>query len=141
MPSSNPLRPPPPQTVETQPFWAAAARGELLFGRCDSCEETHYYPRARCPYCFSDLVQWKIASGRGQIYSYSVVRRADPPYVTAYVTLVEGVTVFTNIIDCDIARLSIGQPVTLDFETCSDGQAVAVFRPASRAAEGQHFAG
>ena len=135
------LRSPPMQTVETRPFWEAASRGELLFGRCGSCEEKHYYPRARCPYCFSDRVEWQAASGRGHVYSYSVVRRSDPPYVTAYVTLVEGVTVFTNIVDCDIDRLSIGQPVMIGFEFCSDGQRVAVFRPANLDAESQSSAG
>lgn len=141
MPASNPRRPPPAQTVETKPFWEAAARGVLLFGHCPSCDEKHYYPRARCPYCFSDQVKWLAASGEGKIYSYSVVRRADPPYVSAYVTLAEGVTVFTNIVNCDVDRLSIGQSVILDFETCSDGQAVAVFRPQDRVVEGHPRAG
>ena len=129
MATVNHLRPSPMQTVETKPFWEAAARGELLFGHCDACGERHYYPRMRCPYCFSDRVQWLAAAGSARIYAYSVVRRADPPYVSAYVTREEGVTVFTNIVDCDPDALAIGQAVRLTFEQSADGQAVPVFRP------------
>ena len=41
-------------------------------------------------------------SGRGTIYSYSVMRRVPVPYAIAYVTLDEGVTMMTNIVDCDL---------------------------------------
>lgn len=131
MSESTFTRPAPVQTVETRPFWEAARRGEFLFGVCRACGETHYYPRARCPYCLSDQVTWKPASGRGSIYSFSVVRRGNPLYVSAYVLLEEGVAVYTNIVQCDPDSLAIGQPVLLDFEKSGDGQPVPVFRPAS----------
>ena len=131
MTSPNPSRPSPMQTAETKPFWDASARGELLYGSCSACNEKHYYPRARCPYCFSDQVTWRVASGRGTLYSYSAVPRGNPPYVSAYVMLEEGVAVFTNMVECNPGDLSIGLAVELVFEKSRDGQPVAVFRPAT----------
>lgn len=121
-------RPAPVPTVETQPFWEAANRGELLFGQCRTCGERHYYPRRRCPWCFSQEVDWQVAAGRGTIHSFSVVHHKEAPYVCAYVTLAEGVSVFTNIVDSDARRLAVDAPVELVFEASSSGQKIPVFR-------------
>ncbi len=129
MSSIDAARPSPTPNAETKEFWVAAARGELLFGDCRACGEKHYYPRSICPYCFSGEVDWPATCGRGTIYSFSVVRRGNPPYVSAYVTLEEGVSVFTNIVNCDPERLMIGQRVRLVFEVSHSGQPVAVFQP------------
>lgn len=128
----NAHRPAPGQTVETQPFWEAANRGQLLLAKCRACGEGHYYPRRRCPHCFSEEVQWEAASGRGTIYSFSVVHHKEAPYVAAYVTLDEGLSVFTNIVDSDPQRVVIGAPVQLAFEASRTGQMVPVFRLAAQ---------
>ena len=75
---------------ETEEYWAAAKDGKLLVKKCTACGKTHHYPRTLCPFCFSDKTEWVEASGRGTIYSYSVMRRAPVPYAMAYVTLAEG---------------------------------------------------
>jgi uncharacterized OB-fold protein len=33
----------------TAPFFAGAARGELMIPRCDTCGEYVWYPQAECP--------------------------------------------------------------------------------------------
>ena len=33
-----------------------------------------------CPFCGSERTEWKDATGRGTIYSYSVMRRVPVPY-------------------------------------------------------------
>src|SRR5262249_21907599 len=96
--------PAPPVNPETKPFWDAAAQGRLLIKRCTACDEPHWYPRALCPFCGSERTEWMEASGHGTIYAYSVFRRAQIPYAIAYVTLAEGPTMMTNIVDCDLAR-------------------------------------
>jgi uncharacterized protein len=121
---------PPPVNPETKPFWDAAANGTLLIKKCHACGEVHYYPRALCPFCFSDKTEWLAASGRGTIYSYSVMRRSEVPYVIAYVTLEEGVTMMTNIVDCDPNAVRIGQRVKLTFRPSDGGPPVPMFTPA-----------
>ena len=122
--------PAPPANPETKAFWEAASRGTLLIKRCTSCGQPHYYPRALCPFCGSDATEWQPTSGAGTIYSYSVMRRAEVPYAIAYVTLDEGVTMMTNLVDCDFDALAIGQRVRLVFKPTDGGPPVPTFTPA-----------
>src|SRR6185312_13330639 len=114
---------------ETKPFWDAASRGTLLLKRCRACGKAHYFPRPLCPFCMSGETEWIEASGAGEIYSFSVMRRAAPPYAIAYVTLAEGVTMMTSIVDCDFDALRIGMRVALVFRPSEGGAAVPMFRP------------
>jgi uncharacterized OB-fold protein len=120
----------PQANPETKAFWDSASRGTLLVKRCRTCGQVHYYPRAICPFCFSDATEWQPAGGAGTIYSYSVMRRAEIPYAIAYVTLDEGVTMLTNIVDCDLDALRIGQRVRVVFKPTDGGPPVPMFTPA-----------
>jgi len=122
--------PAPPVTPETRPFWDAAAAGRLVIKRCTACGRPHHYPRSICPFCWSDRTEWAPASGRGSIYAYSVMRRVGIPYVIAYVTLDEGVTMLTNIVDADLDAIRIGQPVRVVFRPTEGGPPVPMFTPA-----------
>jgi uncharacterized OB-fold protein len=125
---SDRILPNPPITPESAPFFEAARQGRFLIRRCGSCGKAHWYPRALCPFCFGETT-WEEASGKGRIYSYSVMRRASPPYVIAYVTLDEGPTMMTNLVECDLDRLAIGQAVSLAFKPSADGTPIPCFRP------------
>ncbi len=116
-------------TVETQKFWDAARERRFVVPTCAACGRAHWYPRAICPFCGSDKIEWRAASGGGVIYSYSVMRRAKEPYAIAYVTLAEGPTMMSNIVDCDFDALAIGQPVSVVFQDTESGPPVPMFRP------------
>jgi uncharacterized OB-fold protein len=120
----------PPVNPETQAFWDAASQGRLLIKKCNACGEVHFYPRNICPFCFSDQTEWQEASGRGTIYTYSVMRRTPIPYAIAYVELEEGPRIMTNIVDCDLDTIRIGQAVRLVFKASEGGQQVPMFAPA-----------
>jgi uncharacterized OB-fold protein len=122
--------PAPASNPETQPFWEAAQEGRFLLKWCTDCGKAHWYPRAVCPFCFSINTEWREASGKGIIYSYSVMRRAPEVFAVAYVTLEEGPTMLTNLRDCDFDRLSIGQAVRLLFSPTDGGPPVPMFTPA-----------
>ena len=124
--------PAPEANPETRPFWEAAAQGRLLIGKCKACGKPHYYPRALCPFCGSDATEWVQAGGGGSIYSYSVMRRVPVPYALAYVTLDEGVTMMTNIVDCDLDAIRIGQRVRVAFKPTESGPPVPMFTPEGR---------
>ena len=123
--------PAPQPSPDTKPFWAGAAEGTLLLKKCRACNESHYYPRPLCPFCGSDATDWHAAAGTGTLYSYSVMRRAEVPYAIAYVTLDEGPTMMTNLVDCDCDRLRIGQRVRLVYTPTDGGAPVPTFTPAS----------
>ena len=120
----------PPVTPETQPFWDAAAAGRLLIKRCPACGEPHHYPRADLPVLRQRPDRVAERLGRGTVYSYSVMRRAPVPYAIAYVTLAEGPTMMTNIVDCDLDAIRIGQAVRVVFKPTDGGPPVPMFTPA-----------
>ena len=108
--------PAPGVNPETETFWNAAKQGKFLVKKCTACGKAHWYPRAICPHCFSDATEWVEASGNGTIYSVSGMQRAPEIYAIAYVTLDEGTTMMTNIVDCDYQKLVIGQKVKVTFK-------------------------
>ena len=122
--------PAPQPNPETQPYWDAAAQGRLVIRKCGSCGKLHHYPRTVCPFCFADATEWQAASGRGTIYAFSIMRRAEVPYAIAYVTLDEGVTMLTNLVDCEFNGLHIGQPVRVVFKPTAGGPPLPMFTPA-----------
>ena len=116
---------------ETAAFWQAANEGRLLLKRCIDCGQFHWYPRTICPFCASDRTEWVQASGKGTVYSVTVSRKSGPvPYALAFVTLQEGVTMLSNIVECDLDAVRIGDALELTFMRSEAGQAIAVFRPA-----------
>jgi len=122
--------PTPAGNPESQPFWDAAKDGKFMIKRCTTCGESHFFPRAICPFCFSDKTEWEQSSGEGQIYTYShMPKSATGPYVIAYVTLKEGPSVQTNIVDCEPDKLKIGQKVKLVWKP-TDGAPLPFFTPA-----------
>lgn len=120
-------------TPETQAFWDAAAQGRFLVRHCNACDKAHWYPRGLCPLCHSNDTDWRDGSGKGTIYAFSVMRKAEPPFVMAYVTLAEGPTMMTNIVECETDALRIGQPVELVFQPSKSGTPVPCFRPSTPA--------
>jgi uncharacterized OB-fold protein len=120
---------PPAVNPETKPFWDAAREGRFLVPFCAACRKAHWYPRAICPFCAGDKVEWREASGKGTIYTFSVMQRVKEPYAIAHVTLAEGPTMLTNIVNCDFDKLHIGQPVAVVFQETEGGPPVPMFKP------------
>jgi len=121
---------------ETRPFWDALKEGRLMIARCASCGEVHYYPRAMCPFCWSEDVSLVEASGFGVLYTWSTVHVNDlppfnqkVPYVAAQVDLDEGVRITTMVVNADPKALSIGMPLQVVFEAISDDVTIPVFEP------------
>ena len=111
-------------------FWDACTEGRLLVKHCMACGKPHWYPRTLCPLCMNEQTQWKESAGLGSIYTFSVCRRVGPvPYVIAYVRLDDGVTLLTNVVDCDFEALRIGDRVRLVMKSSESGAMVPMFTP------------
>jgi uncharacterized protein len=124
----------PVPTPDSEEFWRGCAKGILRMQRCDECTEINWFPRGICVNCSSTHMTWIDLSGRGTVYSFSVVTR--PPndsypreYILALVDLLEGPRVTTHIVDVDPARVTIGMPVTVRFERQNEEISLAVFVP------------
>lgn len=122
---SNPA---PKITKDSEAFWDFAAQGKLMIRVCTACGNQMYYPRLYCTQCLSDALDWRPASGRGTVYSFSAIYRAAEPYVIALIDLEDGVRMMSNVTDCDVSEVRIGMLVSLWFD-----DAIPMFRPSSEA--------
>jgi uncharacterized OB-fold protein len=113
---------------ENKPFWDGCAAGKLVLPRCKDTGKFIWYPRGISPWTFGP-VEWVECSGKGKIYTFSLMR-GTPPYCIAYVELAEGPRMMTNIVDCDLAVVKIGQDVTLKFVPSENGPPMPMFTPA-----------
>jgi uncharacterized OB-fold protein len=131
----------------TREFWAGAARGELMITRCDSCSRYVWYPESPCRHCSGSHLTWTPVSGRGTLFSWSVLHHAwipqfkeQLPFVTGLVALEEdpAVRVISYIVDCSDADLRCEMPVRVVFRPLRyPGVAREVVAPLFRPAESE----
>ncbi len=136
MPDANRPKPLPVITEESRPFWEGCQQGKLLLQYCDRCQLYQFYPRLYCMQCEAEHPRWVEASGRGVIYSYTIIRQNrspefanDTPYNVAIVQLEEGPRMLSNIVDIAPAELRVDLPVTVVFDRVSDTISLPRFRP------------
>ncbi len=99
---------------EGQPFLDGWREGRLTLPRCTDCTRLFFYPRAACPHCWSDAIEWVTASGGGTVVSYSLVHRPNDesffdevPIVLVELALDEDVTILARVL-CDPAAARSG---------------------------------
>lgn len=115
-----------PENADIIPFWQAAEEGRFVTRRCVACSRLHWYPRPLCPFCGGET-EWKDLSGKGRIYSFSRMMRGAESDVIAYVTLAEGPTMMTRIVDSPYEALRIDAPVRLVFQSTQAGRPMPCF--------------
>lgn len=130
-------KPLPVESGETKPFWDACREGRFLIQRCKTCGKYQYHYRGFCSHCWTGEIKDVTASGRGSVWSYTVVYRnrtpgfrEEVPYVVALVELEEGVKVLSNIVNCAPEKVKIGLPVRLTFVRANETWNIAMFEPA-----------
>ena len=95
---------PPRMTEFTQQFWQGLASGDFQSTRCDDCARLTFPPKPFCPHCWSERVRWVPLSGRGKLYSQTVVHAApmvfqdEVPYRVGIVDLDEGLRIATRVL-------------------------------------------
>lgn len=115
-----------------QTYFSALADGRFILQRCAPCDRSVFYPRALCPYCGADSLEWREASGRGTVYATSVVRRRPeqgPPYNVSLVDLAEGPRMMSRVEGVAPEAVRIGMAVSASVDRSGDTPTV-VFRPA-----------
>jgi uncharacterized OB-fold protein len=85
----------------TAPYFAGAARGELLIPRCETCGGFVWYPSETCP-TDGGALTWTPVSGRGTLFSWAVVQR---PFLPAFADMVPFVTALVAIDEDPAVRL------------------------------------
>jgi uncharacterized OB-fold protein len=116
-------------------FYSWLARGELRLQRCSACNEWRHPPRFRCAVCGSAEWSFEPASGRGEVFTWTVTHRAvdpafEPPYAIVVAELDEGPRLVGSLAGIDPHALALGLPVEVELEPASESIALVVFRPA-----------
>lgn len=118
-----------PADAGQRAFAEAALKGKLLLGLCRDTGQHFFYPRATSPFTLSPNVGYVEAAGTGTIYSVTVAR-GKQPLALAFVELAEGPRMLTNIVECDLESVRIGQAVRLIWQEREGWGKVAMFTPA-----------
>ena len=124
----------PRPTRLSRPHWDGCRGGVLRVQRCRDCGHFVFIPQPLCTRCHADALAWVESTGRGTVYSYTVVHRAprptfEVPYVVAIVELEEGWHMLTNLVDIAPGAVSVGTRVEVAFRAMSDEITLPYFRP------------
>ncbi len=124
----------PHPTPTSRPHWDGCREGVLRVQRCTACSDFVFIPRPGCPRCLRETLDWVESTGRGTLYSYTVVHRPqrpefEVPYTVAIVELEEGWHMLTNLVECKPGQIRIGLPVEVSFRPMSDEITLPLFRP------------
>ena len=125
-------------------YWENLRAQGFCLPQCQACHTFHFYLRPACPTCGSLDIKAVVASGRGSVYSFSIVYRApsaafekDVPYVVALVATDEGPHLMTRLMKIKPEDVKIGMRVVVNgwrtrddpADQVSDGVAPPLFEP------------
>lgn len=125
-------------TFNSRPWWKATKEHRLLFQRCRECQTPVFFPRYVCPGadCLGvNTLEWEESSGRGRIFSFTVVHRPehpsfeeDVPYVLAVIQLDEHWRMWSNVVGTPPESVRVGQRVQVEWDDVTDEVALPKFR-------------
>ena len=113
----------------TRGYWEATQQGRLDIQRCQACGYYNHPPNAACVNCLSPDLKYETVSGRGAIYTYTIMHNPDqrgfedsPPYACIIVELEEQKDLFVlcNLSEGSTTEVKIGRPVEITFERLTD---------------------
>ena len=136
LPDDTPL---PEPTPDDYPYWESHAARELRIQQCADCGTFRHPPVPLCSRCASSNVTWTQVSGRGEVFSYVVVRYATHPalkqavpYNVAVVMLEDAsdVRLVSNVVDAAPEEMRIGLKVELFWDAVPGDTFLPRFRKA-----------
>ena len=125
--AGKPRRIEPPESEDAKPFWDASREQRFVVQWCTDCDKSVFYPRAVCPGCFGEKLEWRPASGEGEVHATSVVHVQanpfqQPPYNVSIVETAEGARMMTNVVGIDPHEVTVGMKVKVTWEPLTDGR-------------------
>ena len=105
------------QNTRLVPFYEALRSQQLLTTLCPQCALRHWPPRVVCPGCLSDRLDWIELPDRGTIHAYTIQDAGVPPGfprpLIFAVVLVEGLRIFTRLVETEPSQVERGRTVRL----------------------------
>jgi len=118
-------------------FYGWCKQNALRFQRCTACGTWRHIPREMCAACGSWQWEWATSSGRGKVFTWTVIARAlhpafqnETPYAPVVIEMDEGVRLLSQVVDCAPDQLRIGMPVEVVFDAVTSEITLPKFRRA-----------
>jgi uncharacterized OB-fold protein len=130
-------KPVPVPSTEDREFWDATRRHVLTLPHCQHCGHIWFPPFGGCPRCLHTDHGWVVASGRGEVFAFTVFERpyikafaGDVPYHVALIRLDEGPLIYGNLVDVPHLDVRVGMKVEVIFDNVTDTLTLPRFRSA-----------
>lgn len=123
-----------------RPFTAASfnqylAEHKLMGTRCPTCDTVYLPPRAICPQCHGEALEWVELAGRGKLVAFTSIHVGpsamvaegydrNNPYVSGIVETEEGAKISARILGLDARRpdvIWIGTALVVTFIDRGEG--------------------
>jgi uncharacterized OB-fold protein len=108
-------------------FWQSGADGKLRFSQCCACGYYIHPSAPICAQCKSRDISPAEVSGRATVLTFTINRQVwqaglEAPFVVAIVEMEEqeGLRLTTNIVNCAVEDVYIGQAVRVVFDHRED---------------------
>ena len=119
------------------PFWDSLKEHQIKVQKCDNCGAFRYVPKEICNKCLSTEATWTPISGDGEVYTFTVIRRAptpayqeDAPYAIVHVEMAEGFRMVGTLMDGDPEAVTVGQKVKVAYDDVTSDWTLLRFQPA-----------
>jgi uncharacterized protein len=130
-------KPVPAANENSRSFWEAAIERRLVVQRCAACGYFNHPPRAYCDACLSQQLKFETVSGRGQIYTFTLMHQRDvagfeneAPFINIVVELDEQprLLMVSNLPISERERVRVGAPLEVWFEDRGNGVVIPQFK-------------
>ncbi len=119
-----------------QPFWDSLREHNITVQRCTSCGAFRHVPKEICANCHSMSFSWEPVSGRGVVYTYTIVHRAPTPayqaaapYAIVHVAMDEGFRMVGTMTGTDPKAIGIDDPVRIVYTDLTPDWTIVEFEP------------
>jgi len=121
---------------DSEPYWNYLREHNPHLQKCVQCSKFRFPPAPSCPYCGALSSNWVPISGKGTVYSWTVVHHpVDPrlanevPFVVALVELEEGIRVGARLIGIEHDKVKAGMSLKAYYSDMSNGFTLMNFEP------------
>jgi uncharacterized protein len=120
----------------SKPFWNGVTEGRLIIQECKDCGFLIHWPKWVCPACLSMRLGSREVSGKGWLYSYTIVEHSYhpglssiTPYILAVVELSEqkDLKLVTRLIDVPTSQVRADMAVECRFTEVAPGLTLPLF--------------
>ena len=114
-------------------YWNALREHRLMLQHCGNCGCVPFPPRAFCPECWSDSLEWRAHSGEGKVSSFVWYTKSldarfpEVPYNVSLIALAKGPVVISNVVEVAFGDLHIGDAVQAHFSDESESFTALLF--------------